>query len=221
VLPDVAPWEFRPIHRIEGSAARTSRLPKILPHLMLPECDYSIWHDANFQMLKSPTETVAKLLRTADWAAHKHPARDCIYDEATILLRENIGTPALVERQIERCRESFQHPKHWGLWANGLIVRRHNARTAALNERWWELFASGCERDQISFPVALRESGLSIETIRHTDIFGSEFIKYNWHAAWKDREDNPVYWPERERIAARVQKLYEVAGDGGYEFRRY
>ena len=84
VLPSVEPWEFRPVHRIDRVAMdgngfpiyvkdspRTSRLPKILPHLVLPaDCDYSIWHDGNFQMKASPTETVAKLLRTADWAAH-------------------------------------------------------------------------------------------------------------------------------------------------------
>jgi len=235
VLPRVEPWEFRPVHRIVDPAcdvigaeydtlddARTSRLPKILPHLVLPEdCDYSIWHDGNFQMKASPSETISKLLRTADWAAHKHPGRDCIYREAEILLKEKIGTAALVERQIERCRNVYGHPEGFGLWANGFIARRHNAATAALNERWWDLFQSGCERDQISFPVALRQSGVSIETIRHTDIYGSEFVKFNWHAAWKDREDNPTRWPERERIAARVRKLQQIAGPGGYEWKVY
>ena len=227
VLPRVDPWEFRPVHRVKGpigltEPARTSRLPKILPHLVLPEdCDYSIWHDGNFQMKASPTATISKLLRTSDWAAHKHPGRDCIYKEAKVLLSEKIGTPALVERQIARCRDVYGHPKGYGLWANGLIVRRHNAATAALNERWWDLFSDGCERDQISFPVALRESGVAIETIRHTDIYGSEFVKFNWHAAFKAREDNPTYWPERDRIAARVRKLEEIAGLGGYEWKRY
>ncbi len=230
VQPDCQPWEFRPVHRVlvldygvkvSLDAARTSRLPKILPHLVLPsDCDYSIWHDGNFQMKASPTETVARLLRTADWAAHKHPARDCIYDEARILLSENIGTAALVHRDIQRHCDAG-HPRSFGLWANGFIVRRHNSATAALNERWWALFAEGCERDQISFPVALRESHVQIETIRHTDIYGSEYVKFNWHASWKDREDNPTHWPERARIAARVRKLEEIAGHGGYEFREY
>lgn len=211
---DGSEWRF--------NAARTSRLPKILPHLVLStDCDYSIWHDGNFQMKASPTETVAKLLRTADWAAHKHPARDCIYDEARILLSEKIGTGALVERQIGRCREVYGHPEHFGLWANGFIVRRHNGTTAALNEAWWKLFADGCERDQVSFPVAMRESHVQIETIRHTDIYGSEYVKFNWHAPWKDREDNPTHWPERARIAARVRKLEEISGPGGYEWKTY
>ncbi len=240
VLPSVEPWEFRPVHRVEQvgrvplgpnhglefacgiDGPRTSRLPKILPHLVLPaDCDYSIWHDGNFQMKASPSETVAKLLRTADWAAHKHPGRDCIYQEAEVLLSEKIGTAALVERQIDRARDVYGHPKHFGLWANGFIVRRHNAATVALNERWWDLFISGCERDQISFPVALRQSGVGIETIRHTDIYGSEFVKFNWHAAFKAREDNPTFWPERARIAERVRKLQEIAGPGGYSWAKY
>ena len=234
VLPDVPPWEFRPVHRVifdtddmaggHGDlvdAARTSRLPKILPHLMLPaDADYSIWHDGNFQLKVPARDVVAKLLRTADWSAHKHPCRDCIYDEAEVLLREKIGTAALVENQI-RVYHSLGHPKHFGLWANGMIVRRHNAEVAHVCERWWELFAAGCERDQISFPAAIRDSNVGVETIRHCDIYGSEFLKFNWHAAWKDREDNPTYWPERERIAARAQRLRQIAGDGGYTWGEY
>ncbi len=238
VLPSVEPWEFRPVHQVmkrDGSACeckimdgpRTSRLPKILPHLVLPaDCDYSIWHDGNFQMKASPSETVAKLLRIADWAAHKHPGRDCIYDEAEVLLGgddrkgQKIGTPALVERAVTQYR-ALGHPDHYSLWANGFIVRRHNAVTAALNEEWWRMFSEGCERDQLSFPVAQRLLNVPVETIRHTDIYGSEFVKFNWHAAFKEREDNPTFWPERARIAERVRKLQEIAGPGGYQWRNY
>jgi len=231
VLPRVDPWEFRPVHQVfdaeefcdgKMSPARTSRLPKILPHLVLPEdCDYSIWHDGNFQLKMSPREIVSKLLRTADWSAHRHPARDCIYDEAEILLREKIGTASLVEAQIARYRAAG-HPEHYGLWANGLIVRRHNVATAALNERWWQLFSEGCERDQVSFPVAQRETGVAMDTtIRLHGIYESEYVQFNWHAAFRERGDNPVHWPERARIAARVKRLEEIAGPGGYNWMAY
>ena len=131
-----------------------------------------------------------------------------------MLLKEKIGTAALVERQIDRARDVYGHPEHFGLWANGFIVRRHNAATAALNERWWDLFQSGCERDQISFPVALRESGVGIETIRHTDIYGSEFVKFNWHAAFRESVRTIRRIGRNVRVDSRAVGA-EVAGDRG------
>ena len=211
----VSPWEFRPCPDL-GNASRSSRVPKILPHLCLPEYDYSIWHDANFQLRVPARQVIGELLRFDDWCAHRHPARDCVYAEAEILLKEKIGTPALVQTQIDHYRE-IGYPAHHGLWANGFIVRRHTPKTARLNEKWWELFAAGCERDQLSFPVARLLSGTPLDGggVNHgltRDIFNSPYVKYNWHAAWRDREDNPSYQPQRDRLNAQTRRLAEVSG---------
>jgi hypothetical protein len=233
VLPDCPPWEFRPAHLIQeyeepmfgtnghlgADLARSSRVPKILPHLILPECDYSIWHDSNFQLAKLPTDIIGELLRFDDWAAHKHPARDCIYAEADILLKENIGTRSLVESEIATLR-SLGYPEHNGLWANGMLVRRHSPAVAKLNESWWGLFSAGCERDQISFPVALHRSGISINTIQN-DVFRSPYMQFRWHAAWKDQYDNVSVREERARTAAKVKRLEDVAEPGGYRWLSY
>jgi hypothetical protein len=234
VLPDVPPWEFRPVHRVlcnvpedcdeygQLDVARTSRLPKILPHLMLPtDADYSIWIDGNFQLRKPASEIINEELRTEDWAAHRHPARDCVYAEAEILLKEKIGDPAEVRAQIDLYRNA-QYPKTNGLWANGMIIRRHSEAVNRLNEAWWERFAGGCARDQISFPVARWACDLKVNSMPHyPDVYTSPLMKFGWHAAWKDKEPNVEYRPERERIAARVKRLQEVVGHGGYEWRQY
>lgn len=209
--PPVPPWEFRPAVDV-GHPARTSRVPKILPHLMLPpDADYSIWHDANFRLYIPPRQIIGELLRFDDWCAHRHPARDCIYDEAAILLKEGIGTREAVESQIARYRAAH-YPAHNGLWANGLIVRRHTPEVAALNEHWWELFAAGCERDQISFPVAKQQCPVRFNNGLLNNIFQSPYMKFNWHAAWRDKEDNPSYWTERDRLREQAAKLEAVTG---------
>lgn len=221
VLPDVSPWEFRPIHDV-GSPARTSRLPKILPHLMLPaDADYSIWIDGNFQLAQPASEIINQELRFDDWAAHRHPARDCIYSEAEVLLKEKIGTPGLIMEQIERY-SALGYPAAHGLWANGMIIRRHTPAVNALNEAWWKLYASGCERDQLSFPVARWQAGMQVNSMPHRgDVYSSDLMKFGWHAAWKDKPGNVVKRPERERIAGRVARLKAIAGDGGYIWRMY
>ena len=222
------PWEFRPAPQILGcretdcgdhidvemsvpDAARSSRLPKIIPHLFLPDdCEYSIWHDANFQLQRSPEHVVDTLLKSYDWAAHKHPARNCVYDEARVLLSEKIGTAHLVERDVSHMRTQG-HPEGFGLWANGFIARRHTRQTDELSERWWEIFAAGCERDQIAFPPALRQRGMSINTIV-ADVYRSPWMKFNWHSAFMARDDNPKHWAERRRMAARLARIEELTG---------
>ncbi len=219
-LPRVDPWEFRPVYQL-AEASRTSRVPKILPHLMLPaDAEYSIWHDGNFQLRTQPAEIVASLLSQHDWAAHQHPARSCIYREADVLLREGIGTRELVLDEIERYR-LIGYPENHGLWANGLLVRRHSAATIATCERWWKLFVTGCERDQLSFPVAREAQGLAVNPIEG-HIYESPCVAFGFHAAWHDKYPNREYWSERARVRTTLAELEALAGPGaGIKYPSY
>lgn len=219
-LPRVYPWEYRPSYDV-GNPARTSRVAKILPHLMLPEdAEYSIYHDGNFQLKVDPNRII-DMFGHHQWAAHKHPGRDCIYDEARIVVRDcPLVEPESVNRQIAEYRASG-YPEHAGLWANGFIVRRHTPEVAALNELWWKYFVAGSERDQLSFPVAHQASGLEIKTI-HENVFDSPYLQHRWHAAWRHKDDNPDYWPQRDRMRERLKKLAEVTGtNAGVSFVNY
>lgn len=231
VLPDVPPWEFRPIHRV-GNNSRTSRLPKILPHLVLPaDCDYSIWIDGNLQLRKPAAEIVNAEMRFDDWAAHAHPARSCVYSEGDLLRELKRVRPdewpnldaAFLDEELENYR-ALGFPANLGtLTANGVIIRKHTPAVDSLNERWWKLFERGAGRDQLSFPVALWQSeGVTVNRMSHyPDVYTSPLVRFGWHAAWKDKPDNVQYRPERERIAVRVAKLREIAGDGGYGWKVY
>lgn len=220
-LPRVYPWEYRPAYIATGNPARDARIAKILPHLMLPsDATMSIYHDGNFQLRVDPVTTAMKLLNGHDWAAHAHPCRTCIYDEADILLNEKIGTPALVQADIDRYRAAG-YPRNAGLWANGMLARRHTDKVAELNEKWWQLYASGCERDQISFPVARAAVGLDVKTI-HQNIWSSEFLLFKWHAAFREREDNPDYWPQRNALRANLANIARVTQSaGGVSYHEY
>ena len=230
-LPRVYPWEYRPAYAA-GDACRSVRVPKILPHLMLPEdAEYSIYHDGNFQLRQDPHTVIGHLLSRHQWAAHKHPCRNCLYEEAEVILEDPgmAGWRAQkpeeeriepIRREIARYRaEGF--PEHAGLWANGMIVRRHTPEVARLNELWWEHFSAGCERDQISFPAARAKAGLEIRTIPE-NIWASPWILFHWHAAFKTREDNPDFWPERSRIRQRLADLARLTGStGGIAYPEY
>lgn len=214
-LPNVGPWQYRPLHDI-GRPGRSNRVPKILPHLMLPtDAEYSIWHDGNFQLSALPEVIIDTLLRNHDWAAHRHPCRNCIYEEAGILLREKIGTPELVEGDVARYRASG-YPSGAGLWANGMIVRRHSDVVVDVCEEWWKAYVGGCERDQLSFPPVRHRRSLSVETI-DAEIYSSPYMNFYWHAPWKNQMCNQEFLPERSRIRGRLQRLTELTGKNGLE----
>ena len=63
---------------------RASRLYKINPHLFFPDYKYTIYIDGSIEMLISPKKAVNKYLKGSDVAVHKHPYRDCIYDERSL-----------------------------------------------------------------------------------------------------------------------------------------
>lgn len=218
-LPSVGPWEFRPLVDV-GDSARTSRLPKILPHLMLPaDAECSIYHDGNFQLSKRPEEIIETVLAQHDWAAHVHPARNCAYKEAAVLLKEGIGTAELVMAQIQRYRDA-DFPQNDGLWANGFLVRRHTEAVKTLCETWWHEFAAGCERDQVSFPFSRRRSGVEVNTLPDA-IYNSPYMHFYWHGAWKERECNFEFVPGRKRVNSSIERLREIAGIKGLQFPVY
>ncbi len=223
-MPDTPPWEFRPVHRVSDasgySARRTACLPKILPHLVLPDCDFSIWHDGNFR-LAAYASCVTAAAGVADLALHRHPSRDCVYKEADALIEGKFGTARLIREETSFYR-AIGHPESFGLWACGMIVRRHTTATAALNEAWWNLYANGCELDQMAFAVAARNTLNTRIADLPGDVFASPFMRFDgWHAKWCDAADKDAARPARAGVAARVDKLRDLAGDGGYTWETY
>lgn len=222
-LPSVWPWEFRPLYPV-GEPCRTARAPKILPHLMLPDdAEYSIYLDGNLQLKAQPAQIIVDQLAGHDWAAHQHPCRSCIYDEADCILYhptmegwrdQDPGRAVRIFQEVAKYRREG-YPEGAGLWANGMIVRRHTAAVAELNESWWRLYAAGGERDQLSFPVAQRSQGLEVKPMPGVISGDSPYVNFFFHAAWKDKEGVREYKPERDRLREKLRQLAAVTGTPG------
>lgn len=205
-MEPVAPWEIQPAYTPCGMpASRASRLPKILPNLHV-DAEYSIWHDANFVLRADPQTLIAAYLRNADIAMFEHPCRKHVGEEAEVLLREKIGDPVEVEWQH---KEWLNMGAPCGLWAGGLIIRRHTPAIERFNEAWWGYFAAGSTRDQLALPMALHATGTKIETIRG-EIFTSPIMGFHWHAAWRTQEENKPYQAQEAEYRARRKRLEEL-----------
>jgi hypothetical protein len=216
-MPACPPWEFQPAYCPFDSGARNSRLPKILPDLHF-RADYSVYHDANFTLKRSPEYLVERYLapKKREMAMFVHPARTNVEQEAGEIIAHPEWFPNVdmssVYNQVERWKE-VGRPE--GLWAAGMIIRKHTPDVAAFNRLWWREFMAGSPRDQLSLPVARHLAGMKIEDI-HGNIIGgdNDLMGFHWHAAWKDKEDNPAREKRLRPYVERMEELKRLCNPG-------
>lgn len=156
-------WEICLLTDCLSNGRRTSRLPKILPHLYLPEHDVSIYIDSSLTWRAADVhEMVRECLKGHDIAIYPHHKRDCIYDEIDECERLGIERPDL----IKFYREYYKNigiQKKAGLFENTLIIRRNNAAVRNLNESWMRMYLG--QRDQLSLVAAIRTTDTYVHPI--------------------------------------------------------
>ena len=177
-------WKMRQIH-YNGDAKTLSRYPKLLPHVVLSDYDWSLYIDANLQIRDN------KLYEIADRHIAEghlvcqvpHPERDCMYDEIVECFRlEHISYC-----QARRLKKFLQHekfPRHFGLWENNIILRSHNEpRIIALDESWWSDWENGPKRDQLSLAYHYWASNLRPDLLfgEGVNARNTPFLKYYAH----------------------------------------
>lgn len=126
---------------------RNSRIVKMMPHLFF-DSEYSIWMDGNYSLALPAQFVIEKFLKEKDIAVWKHPNRDCIYDEANACYQQEKDTAEALLEQTQHYKK-IGFPKNSGLYAGGIIIRRHTERINRLNERWWAEYCRFSTRDQI------------------------------------------------------------------------
>jgi hypothetical protein len=99
------------------------------------------------------------LARATPVSTFAHARRDCLYAEAGEAsgMFKYDGEPVTAQAaHYLLCG----HPPHWGLWETTILARRHTAAVRGLGDAWAAETARWSSQDQVSFPFALRQSGL-------------------------------------------------------------
>ena len=161
-LPSGCGWEVVRVPSPYNPFVETRRY-KILSHEYLPEFwNISLYLDSRFQPPAALDEFAHRWLRGVSMAAMRHHKRDCVYAEAEAALAEGLVDPKLVETQMTYYDAWLEFPRHAGLWAPGVLLRRNAVPVAWFEDAWWWLFLMFPTRDQLSFPVALRSHAVRI-----------------------------------------------------------
>lgn len=139
---------------------------KTHPAECFPDDTHRVWMDAGHRLVdRFAVEAALECVGEAGVALHRHPGRDCIYEEAeaSMLFRKYQGLS--IPEQAEHYRAEG-HPEHWGLWACGTMATVKGPIDKAL-DAWWDENVRWSYQDQVSFPVVMRRADLLPTSFPH------------------------------------------------------
>jgi len=155
------------------------------PELALPGIDVTVAIGGNFE-IKIPdlAERCLAELGDDDMLLLQHPWRDDIVDEAeasrTVWKWETQDMAGQVQSYLEA-----GHPRNWGLFHGGMVVRRDSPAMRAFNAAWWEEYRHWSSQNQLSLPFLLRTSKLRWHVWPDTGRFRAQPFDEGW-VKWGD-----------------------------------
>lgn len=196
-------WKILKLSYSAMDSVRNQRWHKINAHNLLKEYDHSLYIDANIE-IKNITifeEIEKKIKQNIAISLPRHPWRDCIYDELIANVGIKKDNPDIMTKQIKKMRaEGF--PEHYGLWANGIIYRKHNEPgIIKLLDDWWVMVKKYSKRDQLSFSYCLWKNKITVSDMS-IGIF-------------QDDEKGLKFWPHNDNGREYIQKLENTTLDLG------
>lgn len=125
------------------------------------KADATIWIDRHCRLLCDPATVFDMFPQSVAVVRH---LRRCVYREAKVVRESGKDAPEAIRRTVERL-QSWQIPKNFGLFFGGFLLRRH-PESDEMSQRWWQYIEHGSRRDQLTLPVALDRSGVSVRTYK-------------------------------------------------------
>ncbi len=178
-------WKVKPITFQCENNVILSRYPKLLPHEVLADYEYSVYVDANIKITKkSFYEDIEKLIDSeVVISIAEHTQRNCVYKEVEACYKLSKESYSKLKRLNSFLKnESF--PIDYGLHENNIILRRHNdPDLIRMNKDWMNIFCNYAHRDQLSLEYVAWKNGIKIHPLFNKGFNprNSSFIEFALH----------------------------------------
>ena len=172
-------WTVRLVEPvIPGDSARSSRHPKVNPHLYLKDYSRSIYIDSSVRLLQDPENLWNRLMPKPEmiFGAIHHSFHFTILEEIRAISALGYESDAVMLKHLESSElESPGYLNTRTIWG-GILTRRHNNKDLIdpMNS-WFSKILNSSKRDQLSLPLALRKLRADQIHISHLDNHVSEF----------------------------------------------
>jgi hypothetical protein len=145
-------WKIELLPRKGLDPARAAKKIKALPHIYLAQYDHSLYIDNTVRLKAAPKRIFDEYLAPAKspLVCFRHFERDCVYDEAKVVLSLGFDTPERINTQMALYRY-LGYPAKNGLAKSTLLLRQHQdpALQRAMTT-WHEQVFCHSKRDQLS-----------------------------------------------------------------------
>lgn len=204
----VEPWLCQAIPPVLTEQRRASRIPKITPHLVMPDAESSVYMDGAFTPNIMLTEAVS-LLDTCDIGLFLHPTNKSIHDEYQFYINLHGAVPDDVEAQYRKyVAENL--PVTGEFYAGGLIIRKHNQAVEEFNELWMKEYMHGSQNDQFSLYYAVVKSGVKVKILGLDNLWDKRWgYCLHSHEGGHNNQPYDVENKQWERLVNRIKEVCE------------
>lgn len=174
-LPENSGWKKIDINNFEISSKLSdqeiSRYFKIHPEILFEEYDYSIYIDGNIIINSDVSQIAYKMEEERKIICmHQHSTRNCIYDEGKAIYALGKASYSDIRKHLKKYKREGM-PKHFGLFENNIIARKHNdPNCIKIMDLWWIEYINGCHRDQLSFMYSLWKNNYTKKFVKSMGI---------------------------------------------------
>lgn len=190
----VGHWKIKNISQKIKDPRRLSRFPKMNPHLVLPEYEYSVWVDGNISIISSNVydEIKKQIKGNVLWSGIIHPDRDCVFEEIKFCLSKGKDTVYnLIKTGLFLRLHRF--PRQAGLLENNFLIRKHtDPAIIKVDADWWNLYKNFSWRDQITLPYVLSDKNFRITPFLLPSINIARDSRFNYSIHSKSDNKRPL-----------------------------
>jgi hypothetical protein len=174
-------WKSKNYHKFSDDPILNSRYHKLHPTEVLPDHDISIWIDGSMHPVKDIREIVQYCIDQKNkldipfiYAARPHPGWNCLYKEASAIIRFRRD----VRKNIDPLVDIFRHehvPNEVGLHETGVLIRDTSDAVLNFDDEWWSRILMYSKRDQMHFDYLRWKKDYPIIDISNA------WFKITWH----------------------------------------
>lgn len=160
-------WEIRHFDTQKYNAKMSSRIPKMMPDVLLPEYEYSLYIDANVDILDDFIfNSIDALIADNVIVGHlDHVQRNCMYLEIDFCMLNGYDLFLPLARMYWKLLKE-KYPYGAGLFENNVIFRKHNDPIVVkANRIWWDCYCRYSKRDQCSLMYAYWKTDIRPELL--------------------------------------------------------
>ena len=218
-------WQIRAIEYHNDDNTRICRYIKTHPEELLPKYEFSVWIDSNVRILTPFLyERCLDLYNQGSViASMDHLERNCIYDEAFVILENYLEYESTILDWCHKLRRE-KYPRNNGLFETNVVFRKNDKIIAKIDKIWWFYISQYSRRDQLSFNFVLWKYSVVCDYILPKTVntnFSKDFeriphvknltrsINYHGNLPWLVRYMNKVTY-SRNKIKNLYDTIYSL-----------